>query len=174
MSVNVEALAEALPDDTEWSEDELEALIARIAEVPEPSGAATNAARAMLVAAKLVVKGTRDGHDGYRYRKNPSPPKPLSFMEQQQAGIDRAVADERDKLRQINEAERNAEELLNGPARRAEDAQFRARAISLLVEFGLLPEDTPIPVVPQVGSRIDYHGPPQPGSFAYSNGGNRH
>jgi len=167
MSVNVEMLAAMLPDAVEWSQDELEALIARIAEVPEPSGAATGGARAMLVSAKLVIKGTRDGHSGYRYRKNPNPPKPLSFMEQQQAGIDRLKADERDRLVQLNEAAKGADELLNGAARRAAAVAFRAQLIPVLVEFGLIPADTPIPTVPQVGNRIDYHGPPQPGSPAY-------
>jgi hypothetical protein len=168
MGVNLPKLADALPDDTEWAEDELEALIARIADVPEPSGAVTGAARAMLVAGRFVIKGQREGHSGYRYRKNPNPPNPLNPLEQQGITHQRAVDDELAKLRQINEAERQAEETLNGPVRQAAEVAFRAQIIPVLVEFGLIPADTPIPTMP--GRRLTYTGPPQPGSPAWERG----
>lgn len=151
MSVNVEKLAERLPD--EWmSETELEVRIGQIASIPEHDSPARSGARAMLTSAKLLQ--VRRGGDGrLEYRKNPDPPKPLSPVEQLQQNVARQAAEERAMFDLEDQARRQHEEFLYGPLRRSQEEAIRASVIRVLVEFGLLDAATPIPAdrLPLIG-----------------------
>lgn len=168
MALNARRLAEALPKDTWFTQSELEEWIAQTAKIKPHDNAAKGAAVAILSGEKLILARacTQPNAGQWEWVKNPNPPAELSWQEARQAEIDRRVAQDLDVLKQINDATKMQEEVLHGPARRAEEAQFRARVISLLKELNLVPQDTPVPVVEQVGNRIDYAGPPMPGSFA--------
>jgi hypothetical protein len=167
MSINVKALAEALPDDQEWSESELEGVIGEIADVPAWDGASLGGARAMLSAGKFVLAKPAANSRDLVYVKNPSPPQPLGFMEQQQAELDRRAAEERALLETSNKTQAQNDERLNGLAKATEAAYFRYQVVHLLIELGVLSPDTPLPAPPEAGRRITYNGPPQPGSPAY-------
>lgn len=150
MAVNLAVLYERLPEG--WlTESELEAVIGRIASIPDYDGAARSGAVTMLANGGYIKARPLEGggvRGAWEYLKNADPPPVLSFMEAEQARLDRAGAQEQAWLKREMEIERAHDEQLNGPFRRAEEAAFRARVLGVLNEFDLLPEGTPVPSAP--------------------------